>query len=79
MPKRLLQGQVVSDKNLKTVIVKVERRVMHPKYGKTIKKYKKYAAHDPADTCKMGDVVTIMENKPISKTKRWVVVYETND
>ena len=75
MPKRVLQGQVVSDKGNKTVTVKVERRVTHPKYKKIVRLSKKYAAHDEENRCKVGDVVQIEESRPISKTKRWRVIY----
>jgi len=68
MPRRVLQGTVVSDKANKTVIVSVERRVMHPVYKKFIKRTKRYAAHDEADACKSGDKVYIRECRPISKT-----------
>ncbi len=74
MPKRILQGVVVSDKGDKTVIVKVERRLKHPLYKKTIRSSKRYAAHDEANSRKIGDVVKIIESRPISKTKSWVVV-----
>lgn len=74
MPKRILQGIVVSDKGNKTVIVNVERRITHPVYKKTIKRSKKYAAHDEKNEYKIGDVVRISESRPISKTKRWVVL-----
>ncbi|HEX4114191.1 MAG TPA: 30S ribosomal protein S17 [Stellaceae bacterium] len=76
MPKRILQGVVVSDKSDKTVIVSVERRVMHPMYKKFITRSKKYAAHDEGNAHKIGDVVRIEESKPISKRKRWVVLGE---
>lgn len=76
MPKRVLQGVVVSDKNEKTVIVQVSRRMMHPVYKKTIERSKKYAAHDEKSQFKVGDKVSIIESPPISKTKRWAVVYE---
>lgn len=76
MPRRILQGTVVSDKGEKTVIVKVERRVMHPIYKKYIRKSKRYAAHDEANTFKTGDLVRIIECAPISKSKRWTVVVE---
>ena len=76
MPKRILQGVVVSDKSDKTVIVSVERRVMHPVYKKFIKRSKKYAAHDEGNVHKVGDVVRIEESRPISKRKRWIVVVE---
>ncbi len=74
MPRRILQGVVVSDKMDKTVIVQVERRVMHPIYKKYIKRSKKYAAHDEANVYKIGDVVHIQECRPISKRKTWEVV-----
>jgi small subunit ribosomal protein S17 len=74
MPKRILQGVVVSDKSDKTVIVSVERRVMHPMYKKFITRSKKYAAHDEGNECKVGDMVRIEESRPISKRKRWVVI-----
>lgn len=73
MPRRILQGVVVSDKCDKTVLVKVEKRVMHPIYKKYVKLHKKYAAHDEANSYKVGDFVKIIESKPISKTKKWVV------
>lgn len=74
MPRRILQGTVVSDKNEKTVIVRVERQVMHPLYKKYIKRSKRYAAHDEGNAHKVGDVVRIIEGRPLSRTKRWVVV-----
>jgi small subunit ribosomal protein S17 len=74
MPRRVLQGTVVSDKNAKTVIVSVERRVMHPVYKKFIRRSKRYQAHDEANASKVGDVVYIRECRPISKNKRWEVV-----
>jgi small subunit ribosomal protein S17 len=74
MPRRVLQGTVVSDKANKTVIVAVERRVMHPVYKKFIRRTKRYAAHDEANACKAGDLVFIRECRPISKTKRWEIV-----
>ena len=76
MPKRILQGVVVSDKSDKTVIVNVERRVMHPVYKKFVTRSKKYAAHDEGNAHKIGDVVRIEESRPISKRKRWVVLGE---
>jgi small subunit ribosomal protein S17 len=79
MPRRVLQGEVVSDKNDKTVIVRVERRVMHPLYKKFIRRTKKYAAHDEANRFKIGDVVRIRECRPISKTKCWEVLVEPAD
>jgi small subunit ribosomal protein S17 len=77
MPRRVLQGTVVSDKNDKTVIVSVERRVMHPVYKKFIRRSKRYAAHDEGNGHKIGDVVFIRECRPISKSKRWEVVDES--
>ena len=74
MPKRILQGVVVSDACDKTVIVRVERRVMHPVYKKFIMRSKKYAAHDENNTYKAGDLVRIEESRPISKRKRWIVL-----
>jgi small subunit ribosomal protein S17 len=76
MPKRILQGTVVSDKNDKTVVVRVERRFTHPVMKKTVRLTKKYKAHDENNTHKVGDIVFIQESKPISKEKRWVVVTE---
>ena len=76
MPKRVLQGVVVSDKMEKTITVLVERRVMHPLYKKVIKRSKKYAAHDEGNIYKLGDIVSISECNPISKRKRWEVVSE---
>ncbi len=78
MPKRVLQGVVVSDKTEKTITVKVERRVMHPLYKKFIKRSKKYAAHDENNACKVGDLVSIRECRPISKSKRWEVVSDAS-
>ncbi len=75
MPKKILQGLVVSDKASMTVTVKVERRYSHPKYGKTVSVFKKYAAHDPENKFKEGDSIRIIESKPISKTKKWHVIY----
>ena len=69
MPKRILQGVVVSDKNDKTVVVKVERRFTHPLLKKTVRRSKKYHAHDEANAYKVGDVVRIEEIAPISKLK----------
>ncbi len=72
MPKRVLQGVVVSDKGDKTVVVQVERRFMHPMYKKFIRRTKKYHAHDEANSFKVGDVVFIEECRPMSKLKRWL-------
>ena len=74
MPRRILQGIVVSDLNTKTVTVSVERRFKHPVLKKTIRKSKKYRAHDVADKHKVGDIVKIRETLPISRTKRWEVI-----
>lgn len=76
MPRRVLSGRVVSSKADRTVSVLVERRVMHPLYRKFIKRSKKYAAHDPENRCSEGDQVRIIECAPISKTKRFVVLFE---
>ena len=73
MPKRVLTGTIVSDKGDKTVVVRVERRVKHPLYGKIIRRSKKYHAHDEKNEYTLGDVVRIEETKPISKTKTWAV------
>ena len=74
MPKRVLTGTVVSDKGDKTVVVRVERRVKHPLYGKIIKRSKKYHAHDAANAFHAGEIVRIEECAPISKLKTWTVV-----
>ena len=74
MPKRTLQGIVVSDKQKKTVVVRVERRFTHPLLKKTVRQSKKYYAHDENDEYSVGDVVRIEEHRPISKLKRWTVV-----
>lgn len=74
MPKRILQGTVVSDKNDKTVVVKVERRFTHPLFKKTVRRSKNYKAHDETNAKKVGDMVSIQESRPISKDKCWVVV-----
>ncbi len=74
MPKRILQGTVVSDAMDKTIVVLVERRVMHPVYKKFIRRSKKYAAHDETNACKVGQTVRIQECRPISKNKRFEVV-----
>ena len=73
MPKRVLQGVVVSDKNSKTVVVEVERRFTHRLFKKTVRRSKKYHAHDEANVSKVGDRVWIEECPPISRLKRWVV------
>ena len=79
MPKRILQGVVVSDKQDKTVVDRVERQVMHPIYKKFIKKSKKYAAHDENNQCKDGDTDSIIESVPYSKTKCWTVMSNSED
>ena len=76
MPKRILQGVVTSDKNEQTITVLVERRFKHSLLQKTVRKSKKYRAHDEKNTYKTGDSVRIEECAPISKTKRWTVVVE---
>jgi small subunit ribosomal protein S17 len=76
MPKRILQGTVVSDKNAKTIVVEVERRYTHPLLRKTVRRSKKYHAHDENNTFKVGDRVRIEESAPISKNKRWVVLHD---
>ena len=74
MPKRILIGTVVSDKTDKTVVVKVERRFLHPAMGKTVRRSKKYHAHDEKGEYKAGDVVRIQECRPLSKLKTWEVL-----
>jgi small subunit ribosomal protein S17 len=76
MPKRILQGTVVSDKQDKTVVVKVERRFTHPLLKKTVRRSKNYHAHDEANAAKIGETVRIEETAPISKLKRWTLVAE---
>ena len=76
MPKRILQGTVVSDKQDKTIVVKVERRFTHPLLKKTVRRSKNYHAHDEANAAKLGEIVRIEETVPISKLKRWVIVTE---
>ena len=77
MPKRVLQGTVVSDANDKTIVVRVERRFTHPLLKKTVRRSKKYHAHDEANVAKVGDIVWIEETAPISKNKRWTLVQDT--
>ncbi|WP_142416458.1 30S ribosomal protein S17 [Bartonella massiliensis] len=74
MPKRVLQGVVVSDKSDKTIVVKVERRYSHPLLKKTVRQSKNYKAHDESNQFKIGDQVSIQESRPISKDKCWIVV-----
>jgi len=76
MPRRVLIGTVVSDKTDKTVTVLVERNLLHPVYKKFIKRTKRYLAHDEANACKVGDRVSIIETRPISKRKTWLVLSE---
>ncbi|MGV6873277.1 30S ribosomal protein S17 [Pseudochelatococcus sp. B33] len=77
MPKRILQGVVVSDKQDKTVVVKVERRFTHPLLKKTVRRTKNYHAHDEANQFKVGDTVWIEETRPLSRLKSWVVLQDT--
>lgn len=72
--RRRLRGRVVSNKMEKTVIVAVERKYMHPKYGKYVTSIKKFAAHDEDNACSVDEIVVIEESRPLSRTKRWVVV-----
>jgi small subunit ribosomal protein S17 len=74
MPKRILQGVVVSDKNDKTIVVQVERRFTHPIMKKTVRRSKKFHAHDESNVAKTGDIVRIQECRPISKNKTWLFV-----
>lgn len=74
MPKRILQGTVVSNKSDKTIVVLVERRVKHPVFGKFVRMSKKFKAHDEGNTAQIGDVVRIQECRPISKQKSWELV-----
>lgn len=76
MPKRILQGRVVSNKSDKTVVVQVERRFTHPVLKKTVRRSKKYHAHDSNNRCKEGEQIRIQETAPISKTKMWIVIGE---
>ena len=71
---RTLVGKVVSNKMDKTIVITVERKVKHPKYGKFVKKTTKFTAHDEKNECGLGDTVKIMETRPISKNKRWRLV-----
>jgi small subunit ribosomal protein S17 len=74
MPKKVYTGKVISDKMQKTVVVEVTRLTQHPLYKKTIKKITKFKAHDEENKCKVGDIVSIMESRPLSKEKRWKVI-----
>ncbi len=71
--KRVLEGIVVSNRGDKTVVVEVERKFLHPRYRKTVRSHKKYMAHDAENTCNIGDRVRIIESRPISRRKRWVL------
>lgn len=73
MPKKILKGKVVSNKMDKTIVVAVENRRAHPKYRKVVLRTNKFKAHDESNSCGIGDVVEIIEHKPISKTKRWML------
>ena len=77
MPRRVFEGVVVSDTNDKTVVVRVESKIKHPVYKKYILRSSKYAAHDPENQCKKGQIIKIIEGKPVSKSKRWHVIYST--
>ena len=77
MPRRVMQGVVVSDRMEKTVVVEVERRVTHPLYKKIVRRSKKYVAHDESNAAKVGDQVRIRECRPISKRKCWEVTAES--
>jgi small subunit ribosomal protein S17 len=74
MPRRVMRGTVVGDKADKTVVVRVDRRVMHPLYKKVVRRSKRYTAHDDGNDRKVGDIVQIRECAPISKRKRWIVL-----
>lgn len=76
--RRTLQGTVVSTKMEQTIVVEVERTYRHPKYGKFLRKKKKYMAHDGAGEARMGDIVTLTATRPISKNKRWRLLEVTN-
>jgi small subunit ribosomal protein S17 len=78
MPRRVLTGTVVSDKADKTITVLVERNLMHPVYKKFIKRTKRYLAHDEGNACRVGDRVSIVESRPISKRKCWTVLTEAD-
>jgi small subunit ribosomal protein S17 len=72
--RKVRKGTVVSKSGIKSVIVQGERRERHPKYGKVVRVFKKYHAHDEENTAKVGDIVTLMETRPLSATKRWRIV-----
>lgn len=71
---RTVIGKVISDKMNKTIIVQIERKVMHPLYGKYIRRFSKMYVHDEENACKIGDLVLIQQSRPISRTKRWVLI-----
>jgi small subunit ribosomal protein S17 len=74
MPKRILEGVVVSDKSDKTIVVRVERRFTHPVMKKTVRRSKKYHAHDEKNAAKLGDIVRIQECRPMSRLKSWELI-----
>ncbi|MCK5286609.1 MAG: 30S ribosomal protein S17 [Thermodesulfovibrionia bacterium] len=74
MPKKIYTGKIINDRMDKTVVVAVERLTQHPFYGKTIKKVSKFKAHDEENKCRVGDKVSIIESRPLSRDKRWRVV-----
>lgn len=78
MPNRIMQGAVVSDKMEKTIVVSVERKFPHPLYKKFIKRSKRYNVHDEDNQFKIGDIVNIQECRPLSKTKRWEVISDSD-
>lgn len=71
---RTIEGKVISNKMNKTIVVQVERKVKHPMYGKYVRRFSKMVAHDEENSCNIGDVVTIKQTRPLSKTKRWQLV-----
>lgn len=71
---RTIIGKVISDKMNKTIVVQVERKVRHPLYGKYVRRFSKMYAHDEDNTCQVGDIVVIKQSRPLSKTKRWMLV-----
>ena len=79
MPKRILQGTVVSNKADKTIVVRVENNIKHPVYKKYITRSKRYSAHDPLNTAEIGDSVKIIECSPISKTKKWHIYSDVSN
>jgi small subunit ribosomal protein S17 len=74
MPKKIYSAKVISDKMDKTVVVAITRLFQHSAYKKTVKRVTKFKAHDEENTCKVGDTVSIMESRPLSKDKRWTVI-----